>query len=60
MTVKQAAKKQAKKRIDVYTKIYFDFNCVEHKRGEICDITDVEELEHLTNVNAIKSQYVAV
>lgn len=61
MTVKKAAvKKPVKKRIDVFTKVYFGVGGKRFNRGDKCEVQDADELEKLLELNAIKSIFAEV
>ena len=56
-TKKTATSKPVKKRIDVFTAVYFGENEQRFNVGEECLIEDTDELERLTEIGVIKSTY---
>ena len=61
MTVKKVVvKKPVKKRIDVFTKVYFDVSGKRFNKGDKCEVQDPEEIERLLEINAIKSTFAEV
>tara|TARA_R110000782_G_scaffold261220_1_gene352756 strand:+ start:58 stop:243 length:186 start_codon:yes stop_codon:yes gene_type:complete len=59
-TIKEPVKKQSPKRVEVFTKKYCDRNGNMHSVGEVCTITDEDELAHLTERNALKAKVIKV
>ena len=57
MTVKKVANKPVKKRIDVFTKVYFDVSGKRFNQGDECKIEDTDELARLTDIGVIKSTF---
>ena len=59
-TIKETVKKLTPKRVEVFTKKYCDRNGNMHSVGEVCTITDDDELAHLTERNALKAKVIKV
>jgi hypothetical protein len=59
-TIKEPVKKQSPKRVEVFTKKYCDRNGNMHSVGEVCTITDDDELARLTEFNALKAKVIKV
>tara|TARA_R110000796_G_scaffold33154_10_gene86274 strand:- start:278 stop:448 length:171 start_codon:yes stop_codon:yes gene_type:complete len=51
-------KKESPKRVEVFTRKHCDKNGVMHNVGDICEITDEDELAVLTERNALKTKVV--
>ena len=63
MTTKKETKPSTKptsKRVEVFTRKYCDKQGELHNVGDVCTITDDEELEILTERNALKTIVVKV
>lgn len=54
-TKKESPKKAAPKRVEVFTKKYFDKKGEPHNVGEECTLTDDDELALLTERGALKT-----
>jgi len=52
--------KKKKVRADVFTRVYFDINTKRCDIGSICEVTDADELERLTELGVIKSKFIEV
>lgn len=50
-----APAKPKKERVEIFTKKYFSLSGKIYSVGDTCDIDDVDELEKLTEVNALKT-----
>lgn len=56
MTIKkEVAKKETPKRVEVFTKKYCDKSGIMHSVGDVCTLTDDDELALLTERNALKT-----
>ena len=53
--VKAESPKPSVKRVEVFILKYCDKDGDMHAVGEECEITDAEELAHLTQINALKT-----
>ena len=54
-TKKDAPKKAAPKRVEIFAKKYFDKSGIMHNVGDVCTLTDDEELTILTERDALKT-----
>ena len=52
------AKKESPKRVEVFTKKYCDKSGIMHNVGDVCTLTDDDELALLTERNALKAKVV--
>jgi hypothetical protein len=59
-TIKETVKKLTPKRVEVFTKKYCDKNGSMHSVGDVCTLTDDDELALLTERNALKAKVIKV
>jgi hypothetical protein len=59
-TIKDTVKKLTPKRVEVFTRKYCDKNGNMHSVGDVCTLTDDDELARLTEFNALKAKVIKV